>query len=108
MVSRMLVASAVAQPNIIAPIGQHKGRCFVLVVDEPGVRAIEQSVLKDDGLESLPNQAAFALNPENSEDVSVFSDNFVSLDWVVVELAVVNELQLGLRMRTPHKPHQHN
>jgi hypothetical protein len=108
MVSRMFVTSAISQPNIIAPIGQHKGRCFVLVVDKPGVRTIKKSMLKDDGFESVSNQAAFPLYPENSKDVSILSDNLVGLNRVVIELAVVNELQLGLRMSAPHKCHQHN
>lgn len=37
MVSRVLVTSAVSQPNIIAFIGEHESWGLVLVVDEPGV-----------------------------------------------------------------------
>ena len=62
-------------------------------------------MLKDDGFEAISNLACLPLDPEDSKDVSILSDNFVGLDRVVIELAVVNELQLGLRMRTPHKCH---
>ena len=45
VVSRVLVTSVVSQPHIISLIGQHKGRSFILVVDDEGVAGIEQTVL---------------------------------------------------------------
>lgn len=57
-------------------------------------------MLKDDGFEAISNLTCLPLDPEDSKYVSILSDNFVGLDGVVVELAVVNELELGLRMST--------
>ncbi len=55
-------------------------------------------MLEDDGLEAVLNGAAFSLDPEHSQDVSVFGNDFVSFDGVVVEFAVVDKLKLGLRV----------
>lgn len=47
MPTRVLVASTVAQPHIIACIGKHKSWCLVLVVDDPSVRRVQQPMLED-------------------------------------------------------------
>ena len=40
VISGVLVSSGVTQPNIIAFIGQHEARGFVLVIDNPSIWAI--------------------------------------------------------------------
>ena len=37
MVARVLVASAVAKPDVVTLVGQHEGRGLVLVIEDPGV-----------------------------------------------------------------------
>lgn len=56
-------------------------------------------MLQDDGFETVLDLAALALYAEDGKDVSVLSHHLVRLHWVVVELAVVHELQLCLGVR---------
>lgn len=100
MVPRVFVPPAVAQPDVVALVGQHESRRFVFVVDKPGVRTVEQAMLQDDWLCPVLDLRALTLYPKHSENVSVLSDDPVSLHRIIVVLAVVSKLQLGLRMRT--------
>lgn len=60
-------------------------------------------MLQDDGLESLPDYAALALDAEHGEDVAVLGGHLVGLGRVVEVLAVVQELELGLGVRAEGK-----
>lgn len=57
-------------------------------------------MLQDDGFEAVSDLTALALDAEDGEDVSVFGDDLVGLDGVVIVLAVVCELELGLGVGT--------
>jgi len=96
----MLVASTVSQPNVVTFISEHETRCFVFIIDDPGIRTVKKTVLQDDWFESFSNGCSLALNSENSENVSVLGDHSVLLDRIIVVFAIVEELELGLRMRT--------
>lgn len=106
MVPGMLVSSAVAQPHVVSLVRQHESRRFVLVVDEPGVRTIEQAMLQDDRFSSVLDLRALALYPKHSENVAVLSDDPVSLHRIIVVFAIVSKLQLGLGMRAFRKCQQ--
>lgn len=41
MIPRVFVSSAVAEPDIVSPISKHEGWSFILIVDNPSIRAIE-------------------------------------------------------------------
>jgi hypothetical protein len=92
----VLVASAVAQPHVVALVGQHEPWSLVLVVDDPGVRAVEEAVLEENGFEALPDESVLLLDAEEGEDVAVLGGHMVGLDGVVVELTVVCEVELRL------------
>lgn len=91
VVSGVLVSSAVSQPDIVALVGQHEAWRFVLIVDEPSIRAVEKSVLQDNGLSSFFDLRALSLYPEDCENVAVLSDDSMSLNRIVVVFAVVNK-----------------
>lgn len=102
MVPRVLVSSAVAQPHIVSLVRQHESRSLVFVIDQPCVRTIEEAMLQDDRLPSVLDLSALALYPKHSENVSILSDDPMSLHRIIVVLAVISKLQLGLRMRAFH------
>ena len=92
----VLVAPAVPQPHVETSIGQHEPRGLSFIVDDPGIGAVEETVLQEDRFETLPDEGVFFLDAEEGEDVAVVCGDVVSLDRVVVELAVVCEVELGL------------
>lgn len=96
MVAGVFVASAVAQPHVVPLVRQHEARRFVLVIHQPGVGTVEQTMLQDDGFEPLPYRASLALDAEHGEDVSVLGGHLVGLGRIVEVLAVVQELEFGL------------
>lgn len=49
-------------------------------------------MLKQHWFESFFDGCILFLYSEESEDVSIFGDDFMGLDWILVELAVVDEL----------------
>ena len=53
-------------------------------------------MLKNDWLQPFLNDTIFPLNSENGQDVSILRDNLVLLNGVVVEFAVVSEVEFGL------------
>ena len=89
----MFVAAAVAQPYIVTFIGQHEPRCLIFIVDDPGVRAVEESMLQEEGFKSLLDLCSFLLDAKEGEDVAVLSDDLVGLHWVVVVFAVIGEVE---------------
>jgi hypothetical protein len=96
----MLVASTVPKPNVVTSIGEHETRCLVLIVNNPGIRTVKKTMLQDDWFESFSNGCSLALNSENSENVSILGYHSVLLNGIIVVFAIVDELELGLRMRT--------
>ena len=96
MISRMFVTSAISKPNIISLICDHEGRSLVFVIDEPSIRTIKESMLKNNRFQPFLNDTIFPLNSEDGQDVSIISDNMVLLNGVIVEFAVVSEVELGL------------
>lgn len=101
MISRMFVASAVSEPNIIPFVGQHEGRSFVFVIDDPSVGTVKESMLKKYWFEARLNCGIFLLDAEHGENISIVSGDFMSLDGIVVVLAVVCEIEFGLGVSTP-------
>lgn len=91
MVSRMFIPSTVAHPYVVSFVGQQKSRSFVLVVNQPSIRAIKQSMLEQDGLGTAFDDAIFSLDSEQSQNVTIFCGNEVLFNGVVVELAVIHE-----------------
>lgn len=89
VVAGVLVASAVSQPHVVPLVRQHKARRLVLVIHQPGVGTVEQTMLQDDGLESLPYRTALALDAEHGENVAVLGGHLVGLGRIVEVLAVV-------------------
>ena len=100
MVSRMFVASAVAEPNIISFVGKHETWSLIFVIDNPSIRTIKKSVLQDDGFETLAYDRTFLLYPKNCEYISIFRDDSVFLDWILEVFAVVSKVEFGLGMST--------
>jgi hypothetical protein len=99
VIPRVFITSAVAQPDVIASICQHKCRCLVLIVDKPRVRTIKESMLEDDWFEAFSNNASFSLDSEHGEDIAILGDHFMGLDRIMIVFAVVHELKLCFRMR---------
>lgn len=75
----VLVSSAVAQPYIIVGISEDETGCFVLLVDEPGIRGIQQPMLQKHRLKSLFNYGCFLLDSEDSQNIAILSDNLMGL-----------------------------
>lgn len=98
VVPGVLIAATVAQPHVVPSVGEHEAGCLILIVDEPSVRTVDESVLEDDGPQALANGASFSLDSEHGEDVAVLGDHLMCLCRVVVVLAVGQELELCLRM----------
>lgn len=96
MPARMLVTSAVSQPDVEARIGQHEGRSLVFVVDEPCIRRIHQAMLQQNGFESFDHLGVFLLDTEYPQNVAVLGGDIMDLDGVVEVPAVVGEFELGL------------
>ena len=46
MVARMLVTTIISHPNIEPLIGEDEARCLILIVYQPSIRTVEQSVLQ--------------------------------------------------------------
>jgi hypothetical protein len=88
VVPGVLIAATVAQPHVVASVGEHESRRLILIVDDPSVRTVDQPVLEDDGLQALSNGATFSLDSEHGEDVAVLGDHLMCLCRVVVVLAV--------------------
>ena len=42
VVPRMFVSSAIAKPNIVALVGKHEARCFIFIIENPGIRTVSQ------------------------------------------------------------------
>ena len=98
VVPGVLIASTVAQPHIVPSVCEHEGRRLILIIDEPSVRTVDESVLENDRLQALSNGASLSLDSEHGEDVAVLGDHLMCLCRVVVVLAVGKELELSLRM----------
>ena len=47
MCSWMFISSAISQPHIIALICKHEARCLILIIDQPGVRTVQQTMLQN-------------------------------------------------------------
>lgn len=92
----MLVPSAVAQPDIVAGIGKDKPWRFVLLIDEPGIRGVQQPMLQDHRLQAFLYFRALLLDAEDFQDVAVLGYDVVGLGWVVEVAAVVEEGELCL------------
>lgn len=45
MISGMFVSSVISKPDIVASICEDKGWSFVFIIDQPGVRTIQKSML---------------------------------------------------------------
>jgi hypothetical protein len=87
----VLVASAIAQPDVIALIGKHKSGSLVFVIDKPTIRAVEKSVLENDWLEAVSNGTSLSLDSEHGENVSILGNHLVCLGRIIVEFAIVQE-----------------
>lgn len=96
VISRVLVAPAVSQPDIVALVREQEPGSLVLIVDDPGIGAVEESVLQEDRLEPFFDDRTLPLDSKEGEDVSIFGDYFVSLHWVVVKFAIVGKVKFGL------------
>lgn len=81
--SRMLVSSAVAQPDVKTQVGQHETRSLILIINDPGVRWVQEPVLKQDWFEALANLRPLFLDSEHPQNIAIFSSNIMILDWVV-------------------------
>ena len=102
----MLIASAVAHPNVITFVGQHEARSLVLVVNKPSIRAVEEPVLEEDGDEAqLFDGGVFLLDAVECIDIAVICNNVVSLDGVVEVFAVIQDLEFGLWVLFAHNSH---
>jgi hypothetical protein len=72
VVPGMFVPPAVAQPDIVAFVGEHEGWSLALVVDEPSIGAVQEAVLQNDGFEAWLDGGGLSLDAENGEHISVF------------------------------------
>ena len=89
MVTRVLSASIVTQPHIVALVRQPEGRTKVLSMHEPAVGAVEDSMLEVNGVVAVVAARWFveaASDAEGLEDVAVLSCYDVGLHWVTVVL----------------------
>ena len=96
VVERMFVAAAVAEPHVVPGVGEDEPRGFVGVVEDPGVGAVEETVLDEDRFEAWADGGVLLLDAEVREDVPVVGLDEVLLDRVVEVVAVLHEGQLGL------------
>lgn len=106
VVPGVFVASAIAQPHIVALVGQHKGGCLVLIINDPSVRRVDETVLEDDWLEALLDGTPLLLYSEHCEDIAVLGDDLVRLSRVIVVFAICQKLQLSLRVRTENSHYE--
>lgn len=98
MLSGVLVAPAITQPDVISLVRKHEGRRFAFIIDDPCIRRIDQSVLHENGFEALLDLGAFLLDSVNGQDVPVLSGHFVGLVRILEISAVLFEFELGLAM----------
>jgi hypothetical protein len=94
----MLVPSAVTKPHIKTLISSHEGRSPVVIVNDPPIRRIKQTMLEVDWLKAFNDGGAFSLNSIDSQYVAIFSNDFIFLVRVFEIGAVLLEFQLGLRV----------
>ena len=93
MVSGVFVTSTIAHPHIVPSICQHESWSLILIIYEPGIRRVQESVLEDDRFESAFDDRVFFLDAEDGQDVSIFCGDCVFLNWIVEVFAVVLELK---------------
>jgi hypothetical protein len=98
MITRVLIASTVSCPDIISFVCQHKAWRLSLVIDEPCIRTIKETVLQNNRLQTLLNDSIFFLKTEDRQDVPILGNDLMLFTGVVVKLTVVSEVKLRLRM----------
>jgi hypothetical protein len=101
VVPGVFVASAVSEPHIVALVSQHEPWRLVLIVDEPSIGTVEESVLQENRFESFFDNRSLSLDAEDGQNIAVICNNLVGLHRVVVVLAIVGEGELGFRVGTP-------
>jgi len=87
----MFISSAISQPHIIALICKHEARCLILIIDQPGVRTVQQTMLQNYWLESLPDDRVLFLDTKESEDVAILGDDFVRFHRIAEVFTVVHD-----------------
>jgi hypothetical protein len=106
VVAAVFVAPTVPQPDVVALIGQHEPWGLIFIIDEPGVGAVQKSMLKQDGFEAFLDDGILSLNAEDSQNVSILGDHLMFLNRIVIIFTVVHELQFGFRVGAGGQGHQ--
>jgi hypothetical protein len=96
VISGVFISPTVTYPDIVTSIREQKSRGFIFVIDNPGIRTVKQTVLQDDGLESLSDGGSFSLDSEHGENVAVLGHHLVRLNWVFKEFAIIHEVECRL------------
>ena len=94
----MFIPSAISKPDIITSVGKDESRSLAFLIDDPCLRAIDKSMLKNDGFESFFDGASFPLDAVHGEDVSIFSDDLMRLNRIIKVFAVFNDWKFSFRM----------
>lgn len=75
----ILAASVVTKPDIIAVVGEEEGDTVLVSVDNEVVSRADETMLDEDGLESLLDGSALGLNSEHLEGVAVLGGHMMDL-----------------------------
>lgn len=79
----VLVTSVVSEPDIISLVGKDQTWGLILVIDDEGISRVKETVVDQEWLFSSNDLGVLGLDSEEGENITIFSCDFVGLDWVL-------------------------
>lgn len=101
MLSAVLVSTIVSEPDVVSCARSDERWCYIGIVADKGVRAIEKSMLEKHwrfcGRNLLTNDS---WNTHKSKNVTILSGDLVSFNLEVVFLADFHEREIAIGVGT--------
>lgn len=101
MLTRVLVAASVAEPDIVTGTGSNEGWCFVGIVANKCISAIKESVLKEYrglGCGSLLSHNTW--DAHHRQNITVISGHLMSFNFKVIFLTKLDKSEITVRVGT--------